>query len=316
VAKRVSEITLGIDVSKDELVICEWASEQFHRVPNQADEIKAWLCAWSGPVRIAIEPTSSYHLNAVEQAHALGYAVFLVNPRQLAHYREAVNQRNKTDPEDAWLLARYLDREAEQLRPFKPLDPKAQQLWTLLKRRAVIVDARKQLKMSLADVKLKSQALFTQFDRLLKRIDQRLHTLIRALGWVADYRRCLSIPGIGHLNATALVAVYHRGAFASADAFVAFIGFDVRLRESGRFKGQRKLTKRGASEIRRLLYCATQPALCYSPFDRCYGRQLDKGLPKTAAKVILARKLARIAFALMTHEQAFNKLHLRACQLP
>jgi len=313
VAKRVLEITLGIDVSKDTLVVCDWATETLHRLPNQLGEIKAWLLALPGPVRIAIEPTSNYHFNVVEQAHALGYTVYLVNPRQLAHYREAVNVRNKTDPEDAWLLARYLAHEAEQLRPFTPLGPKAQQLWILLKRRAVIVDARKQLQQSLAEVKLSSQALFTQFEKLLARIDQQMRALIRALNWWTDYQRCLSIPGIGPLNAAALVATFHRGAFASADAFVAFIGLDIRLRESGRFKGQRKLTKRGASEIRRLLYCATQPARSYSPFDHYYHRQIDKGLPKIAAKVILARKLARIAFALLSHRQSFIKHEIPAC---
>ncbi len=312
-AKRVSEITLGIDVSKDTLVIYDWATEQLHSLGNQLGEIKAWLLSLPGPVRIAIEPTSNYHFNVVEQAHALGYTVYLVNPRQLAHYREAVNVRNKTDPEDACLLARYLAHEAEQLRPFRPLSPKAQQLWTLLKRRAVIVDARKQLQQSLAEVKLSSQALFTQFKKLLARIDQQMRALIRALNWWTDYQRCLSIPGIGPLNAAALVATYHRGTFASADAFVAFIGLDIRLRESGRFKGQAKLTKRGASELRRLLYCASQPSRSYHPFEQYLQLQLDKGFSKIAARVILARKLARIAFALLSQQQYFNKQQIPAC---
>ena len=74
-----------------------------------------------------------------------------------------------------------------------------------------------------------------------------------------------------------------------------------------RYKGKRKLTKRGEAEVRRLLYCAAQPARCYQPFEAFYQRQLDKGLPKIAAKVILARKLARIAFSLMNKQQLFIK---------
>ena len=117
----------------------------------------------------------------------------------------------------------------------------------------------------------------------------------------------MSIPGIGPLNAAALVATYHRGAFANSDAFIAFIGMDVRLRESGHYRGKRKLTKRGEAELRRLLYCAAQPARCYQPFEDFYQRQLEKGLPKIAAKVILARKLARIAFTLISNQQMFIK---------
>ena len=306
-AKRVEKITLGIDVAKDTGVVHVWETTQTRDVPNQSEAIVAYLKSLQGPVRIAIESTSNYHRRWVELALARGFEVYLINPRQLAHYREVVNQRNKTDPADAWLLARFLAHEAEQLRPCQPQDAHAQALWALLKRRAKVVEARKQLQLSFREIQLSAQALFTQFARLLARIDQRIQHAIQTLGWNDDYQRCLTIPGIGPLNAAALVAAYHRGVFASSDAFVAFIGIDVRMRESGGYKGKRKLTKRGEAEIRRLLYCATQPAASYPPFKAYYQQQIDKGLSKIAAKVILARKLTRIAFALMRNQTLFIK---------
>ena len=306
-AKRVSKITLGIDVAKDDCVAYDWDSVETLTLPNQKDSIKTYLQSLHGDVQIAIEPTSHYHLIWVEEALALGYTVYLINPRQLVHYREAVNVRNKTDPLDAWLLARYLVHEGSQLRPYQPQCGQAQRLWALLKRRAVVVAARKQLQQSFSEIRLPAQSLFTQFQQLLVRIDRCMSKLIHGLGWTNDYQRCLSIPGIGPLNATALVTAYHRGAFANSDTFIAFIGMDVRLRESGRYKGKRKLTKRGEAEVRRLLYCAAQPARCYQPFEDFYQRQLNKGLPKIAAKVILARKLARISFTLMNKQQMFIK---------
>ena len=306
-AKPVEKITLGIDIAKETCVIHVWETAETQEVLNQPDAIRAYLRAFHGPVRLALEPTSHYHRCWVELALACGAEIYLVNPRQLVHYREAVNQRNKTDPDDAWLLARFLAHEAHQLRPYQPQDAQAQSLWSLLKRRAKVVEARKQLQLSFREIQLPAQALFTQFARLLARIDQRIQRAIHTLGWCNDYQRCLTIPGIGPLNAAALVAAYHRGVFASSDAFVAFIGMDVRLRESGGYKGKRKLTKRGDAEIRRLLYCATQPAASYPPFKAYYQQQINKGLPKIAAKVILARKMARIAYALMRNQTQFIK---------
>ena len=93
----------------------------------------------------------------------------------------------------------------------------------------------------------------------------------------------------------------------SSDAFVAFMGLDVRMRESGKYRGKRKLTKRGEAELRRLLYCAAQGSRSYHRFEDYYQRQLDKGMSKIAAKVALARKLARIAFALMQNQTMFIK---------
>ena len=315
-SKLVSQITLGIDVCKEELVICDWETEAISTLGNQAGTIKAWLKSLNGPVRIAIEPTSHYHLEVLQQAHQLGIEVYLVNPRQLVHYRLAVNVRNKTDPQDAWLLARYLAHESASLRPFKPQCAKAQRLWALLKRRAAVVRARTQLNQSFKQTKLSIKALSTEIQRLLVRIDKHIQALLHSLGWWADYQRCLSIPGVGPMNAAALVAVFHRGAFAGSDAFVAFIGIDVRLRESGKYKGKRKLTKCGESEIRRLLFCATQGARSYRLFDDYYQNQLRKGLSRIAAKVVLARKLARIAFTLLTNQQLFIKKEIAYSQVP
>ena len=315
-AKSVSEITLGIDVSQDELVIYDWDRQQLTTLANQPAEISAWLKGVCGPVRLAVEPTSHYHLELVQQAHAAGGTVYPVNPRQLAHYRLAVGERNKTDATDAWLLARYLAHEADALRPFKPLDAKAQRLWALLKRRAVVVSMRQQLQQSFRDLTVNTQALRREIQRLIARLEQRIRSLIDELGWQADYHRCLSIPGIGAINAAALTAVFHRGTFAGSDAFVAFIGLDVRLRESGKFKGQSKLSKCGEPEIRRLLYCAAQASRSYPPFAAYHQRQLDKGLCKIAAAVVLARKIARIAFTLLSQQQSFKKKQSDYCKTP
>ena len=306
-ANHVTKITLGIDVAKDQHVIYNWQTRQTTKLRNEISDIKTWLKSFYGPVRIAIESTSNYHLTLVDEALALGYEVYLVNPRQLVHYREAVNVRNKTDPLDAWLLARYLEHEVEQLRPFQPRDPRAQRLWGLILRRATVVKSRQQLQQSFAEVQVSIRGVLTQFQNLLARIERHILALIRELGWWSNYQHCLSVPGIGSSNASALVAAYHRGAFSGSDAFISYLGLDVRIRDSGCFKGRRKLTKRGEPELRRLLYCAAYPARQYHRFAEYFQRQLDKGLCRIAARVALSRKLARIAFTLMRNQETFIK---------
>lgn len=306
-AKAVEERTLGIDAAKAELVIHCWNDGDTVTVSNDAVSIRAWLKALGGPVRLAIESTSTYHLEMVAQAERLGYPVYLVNPRQLAHYREVVSLRHKSDPDDAWLLARFLAHEGSALRRFRLPNRRARLLWALLKRRALVVESRKQLQQSLREIQLAHRGLMTQFRVLLARLERRIRALVAELGWTADYRRCRSIPGIGDINAAALVCAFHRGSFAGSDAFVAYLGLDVRRRESGAFKGQRKLSKRGEPELRRLLYCAAQPACSHPRFRAYYQAQLDNGHTRIAAKVMLARKLARIAFTLMTREQDFDR---------
>lgn len=315
-AKPVTQITLGVDVAKDQLVIHHWQNDQHITLENDPTVIRQWLKGIHGPLHIAIEPTSRYHLAFVDIALALDHQVYLVNPRQLAHYRYAVNVRNKTDADDAWLLARYLEHESGELRPFRPQSRQAQRLWGLMTRRATVVQSQQRLQQSMREVNFSVQALMTQFKRLLERLDYQIQQLIRALGWWDDYRRCLSIPGIGPANAAALVATYHRGAFAGSDAFIAYMGLDIRLRESGRYKGKSKLSKQGEPELRRLLFCASQAAKCHDRFKNYHQRMIDKGLSKIAARVALARKLARIAFTLMNRKQYFDIQEKTYCTGP
>ncbi|WP_355662229.1 transposase, partial [Halomonas salifodinae] len=77
---------------------------------------------------------------------------------------------------------------------------------------------------------------------------------------------------------------------------------DVRVRDSGTQRGRRKLTKQGDPEVRRLLYNAAMAAIRQPAWQATYQGYLVRGLKKTQALVIVARKLARIAFSLMKHE--------------
>lgn len=307
-ASKATYVTIGVDVSKAWLEVCAWPQQQVCRVANEPRAIRQWLTGLGSgsAVRLALEPTGHYHLAVAQAACRSGVEVYLVNPRQLHHYRYSVGLRHKSDAHDAWLLARYLAHEAAVLRPYRPLDRRLQLLWRLLKRRGVVVKNRQQLRQSLAEVGVPCREVLSSLERLLGRLDRRIARLLAELGLAEEWGRCRTIPGIGAVSAAALVAAYHRGAFASADAFVAYLGLDVRLRESGQMKGRRKLSKHGEAEVRRVLYCASHAARHAPCFEAYYQRQLAKGLPKTAARMILARKLVRIAFALMSRKETFQ----------
>jgi len=316
VAKRVEKITFGIDVSKDSLVVFDWQSQESFTLANEPQAIRQWLDSLPLLAQIAVEPTAHYHRVLVDEALSRGTTIYLVDQRQLVHYREVVNVRNKTDLEDAQLLARYLVREHDQLRSFRPHSRKAQRLWELILRRGTVVQCRQRVQQSLAEVQIPVKAVITQLNALLLRLQQQILRLIRELGWEADYQSCRSVPGLGPDNASALTAAYHRGAFAGADAFVAYLGLDIRLRESGTYKGKRKLTKRGEAELRRLLFCASRGATCYQPFAQYLQKKRDEGHPKIATRMMLGRKLARIAFTLMARQEMFVKKEIATGKSP
>ena len=59
------------------------------------------------------------------------------------------------------------------------------------------------------------------------------------------------------------------------------------------------MSKKGDSEVRRLLHNAAMSACRVGKWKETYERYLARGLERTQALVILARKIARVAFSLL-----------------
>ncbi len=316
-AKQVEKRTFGVDVAKAWLDIYGSGSDAVVRIENTASAIDAWLRTEPGPARMAVEATNRFHEAFVACAQVRGHEVYLVDALKLCRYREAVGRRAKTDRHDAVLLARYVQQEQAELRRWCPPDPQQSKLWRLLKRRATLVQTTVRLRQSLTDLgelDRTARDLIDHCRQLIRQVDRKLQQQARDLGWGRDLQRSRGIPGVGPLTALALVATYHRHDFRNADAFVAFMGLDVRVRDSGTFRGRRKLTKKGDPELRRLLYNAAMAA-CRQPHWASYYRSLrDRGLSGTAALVALSRKLVRVCYALLRQQAAFNPdLRNRAC---
>lgn len=312
-AQAVSVVSYGADVDSRFIQINRHGESTVQKIENSPRAVRAWIKSTSFPARLAVEATGAYHLELVDQAHKAGLTVYVVNPRAIRQYREGVSQRAKNDRCDARLIARYVDREHDELRPYTPLSARQRRVWQLLKRRATLVKSRQQLQQSLGGMtRLRGplgQAL-SKLDTLVTLIEKQIETLLKELGLWQLVECCQSVQGIGKVTAMALVIAFDRGEFTSADAFVAYMGMDVRVRDSGKFTGQRKLTKKGDGEYRRLTYNAAMTAGRYA-FKPYLERFKARGMKTTQAYVALARKLIRIAFALMKNREQFDPNRLR-----
>lgn len=308
-AMAITVTHIGIDVAKDELVVCREDQDGLITLDNTSAAIRRWLKSLPANCAIAIEATSTYHVDVTEQAYGRGHRVFVIDGYQLHNYRNSVGGRAKTDACDARLLTRYLVRESQDLRAWTPPPKAYRTLQSLLRRRAALVKARIALQQSGARERQLDDLLpplLEHMERIDRALQKRLRTAVREAGLSNEVARCQAIEGVGPLTATGLVMAFLRGEFRSADAFIAFLGLDVRVRDSGKQRGRRKLTKKGDPEIRRLLHNAAMAARRSSQWAAIYQGYLDRGLKTTQALVILARKLARIAFALMKNKTDYQ----------
>jgi transposase len=304
-----SKPIVGVDVAKDELVIYHAERDLQEAIPNTKTAIKKWLKALPAKVAIAIEATNVYHLLFADMAHETGCVVYMVGGYELSHYRKGVNVRAKTDALDARLLARYLKNEAEELHPWTPPSPLYRQLLSLFRRRAALVQARTSLTQSWANEPLLKTSFAAQvksMQRLEALVEKMIRSLLEKAGLLGALKRCMQVEGIGFLTAARLLTTFERGTFRGSDAFIAFLGMDLRVSKSGQKDGRRSLTKRGDSEARRLLYNAAMSASRTAAWKPFYEQQRARGFSTTQALVILGRKLARVVFALLKSQSEYQ----------
>ena len=319
-AMTVSQSIIGVDVAKAEVVIYQTETDELKIVPNTKTKLKAWLDTLPAGSAIAIEATNIYHLQTVTLAHSMGHKVYVVDGFRLNHYRKSTGGRAKTDASDARLLARYLKNEQADLRVWSPPPKIYIKLQSLLRRRAALVKTRIALNQSWAGeplLKASSKSVSACLERHEALIEKRILDAVTEAGLLHQVKRCQAVEGIGFLTAVALTMAFQRGEFESADAYVAFLGLDLRVTDSGQMNGRRALSKKGDGEIRRLLHNAASSGIRSKAWKPLYEGYLARGLKTTQALVIIARKLARIAFSLMKNQSEYqSKAVLEASPQP
>jgi Transposase and inactivated derivatives len=308
-------LNVGVDVAKATVVVaCAEQAFTPKSVVNRRAELRAWLKTLPAGSRLGVEATGGYHERLADLAHERGLTVYVLNPKDTRYYAKGLGRRGKTDRVDAEVIARYVAKEHTDLHPYVPPTPDQRVLDRLLRRRARLVVLRNALRATGADLPVGQPELkevMQRMEQLIDRLDEhRDHLTAQSPERQATQQRLNTIIGVGPVVGAGLSQALLRIPFASADAFVAYTGLDPRPCDSGQKTGRRRLSKRGPGELRRLLYNAAMSAAKTPTWKPLYERYRARGLPSTAALVVIARKIARIAWSIQHHHTAFDPARL------
>jgi transposase len=299
------EVFVGIDIGKDRLDVHIRPLGQHLVVGNDLAGLAqlATRLEADPPSLIVLEASGGYERLAVIALLERGLPVAVVNPRQTRKFAAAVGRLAKTDKIDAAVLAHFAD--AIRPAPRAVVEGTLDRLQTLLARRrqlAVMTNAEKQ-RLGKADdpiARRSLKAMLTSLDRQLAVIDKAIGRLIEADPALADkLERLKSVPGIGDVSACTLIAELPELGHASRHQIAALTGVAPINRDSGRYRGKRRI-QGGRVEVRAPLYMATLVAVRHNPVIRPFYRRLRAaGQPAKVALVACMRKLVIMLNAML-----------------
>jgi transposase len=277
----------------------------------------------------------AHHLGRVLRAQ--GHEVRLMSPEYVRPYVKS----QKNDDRDAEAIAeaatrptmRFVELKSEEQLDMQTLHRARDRLVgertalinqlraILLERGITVAQGRRRLERHLTgmdaqdDLSERIRLLIEDMRAQWRELDRRIAQFDAELAaWARNEeaaRRLMTIPGIGVLNATALVAAIGRGeSFARGRDLAAWLGLVPRQVTTGGRPRLLGISKRGNKYLRKLLIHgarAALPTLLESPTPLgAWLRGLTARMHKNAAVVALANKLARMAWAVLRHDDTFH----------
>jgi transposase len=304
-------IWVGIDVAKTHLDVAIEGGTHW-RVATDEEGITCLVERLRAlhPTLVVLEATGGYERGVTAAVAEAGIPVAVVNPRQVRDFAKATGVLAKTDALDAKLLAHFAA--TVQPEPRGLADAQAEELRDLLTRRRQVVGMltaeKNRLKQATRLVRPRIKEHIAFLEAELDESNRDLDGLLQASPLWREMEDLLrSVPGIGQVTSTTLVAALPELGHLSRKEIAKLAGIAPLNRDSGRRRGHRMVWG-GRAEVRAALYMATLVATRHNPVIRTrYQRLLAAGKPKKVALVACMRTLLVILNAMLKHHTPWQQ---------
>lgn len=297
----------AVDVSKDSLQIK--TVDRSFSVPNTKKGISQLLRSITSADNpfVVCEATGGYERLLLSSMHESDIPICRVNAGRVKAFAKSEGIRVKTDPKDAEVILKFAQE--KELRPTIPLEPERRKLAALLDRRHQLKDTIVQDKNRIQNSPEEIHPSIRRMLKVLKKetdlIDDQIRETISSHSLISAQIECLKqIKGVGEVTAWVVIAYLGEIDTLARNEVVALAGLAPFNRDSGKFKGKRKIIG-GRAKVRTALYMATHTAAMHNPVIKPYVEGLrSRGKPYKCAIVAGMRKM------LIHMQSELKKLHL------
>lgn len=321
---------VGIDISKDSFVATLTALKEGqlikHVVTKEFTNNKKGIeCFYKWVEKHKTHTISlSYTLEATGIYYErLAYFLFekqenihVVLPIKAKKFAESLNVKSKTDKIDSKVLGQMGVERA--LSKWELSSVIYRQLRKLTRERMHLIKERTRIKNQLHAEECSAEPMKTTvrrmkghiryLDKQINSVEKELDTLVNSDGFIAEkVKKITTIPGVSFNTAASIIAETQGFAhITNMKQLTSYAGYDVRIRESGKWKGRPKISKRGNSYIRSILFMPSLSAKTHSKtLGKFYNRLNEKKQNGLISGTAVQRKLLCLIYVLWKNNTVY-----------
>ena len=255
------------------------------------------------PLVICMEATGVYYESCALYLYENHYKVSVVLPNKAKKYLQAIGLKSKNDSIDAKGLAQMGAEQALKL--WQPLGKYFYELRQYTRQYQNIQEQKTVINNQLHSIEngmYSNKTIVKQLKNILKIFDKQLIELNKKIenhiNSDAEIKQKVTnitkIKGIATLSLATIIAETNGfELFQNAKQLVSYAGFDVVENQSGNRIGRTKISKKGNSRIRRILFMPafTTVSCKERPFLNLYNRTFERHGIKMKSYVAVQKKL-------------------------
>jgi transposase len=306
-------VVAGIDVAKNKVDSCMRTLAVRPSFPSTVEgrrQLVAWLRKHK-VTKVVMEASGGYEREWAKELRRAGFEVWIVDPKRVRNFALSAGRLAKNDKIDAEMIAWFGETFKEG--PSQTYDADREELQALVKGRLGLIDLRTCLQLqsehAAPGLVQKSRAFILKgLDKEIAKLDAAISAKLKSTPDLAERAEIIaSVPGLGEISATSLVAGMPELGQVSDKVAAALIGVAPYDDDSGKRRGERHV-KAGRRWVRNAIYMpCVGAATLNNPVLKAYYRNLiARGKAPKVAIIACMRKLIVILNTMLARRQKWH----------
>jgi len=310
---QTDSVVAGIDVAKDKVDACiRMIAERpiFPSTTKGRRQLVAWVRKHK-VTKVVMEASGGYEREWAKALRQAGIEVRIVDPKRVRSFALSAGCLAKNDVIDAEMIAWFGEIFSDG--PSQLYDADREELQGLVKSRLALVNLRIRLQCQSEHAApgpaQKAQArVLERLDTEIAKLEAEISAKVKSTPALAERAEIIaSVPGLGEISATNLVAGMPELGQVSNKIAAALVGVAPYDDDSGKRRGERHI-KAGRRWLRNAIYmpCLGAATLNNPVLKAYYRRLIERGKEPKLAIIACMRKLIVILNTMLVRRQTWD----------